>query len=85
MRLIKVNDIILNMDNIVVIKGSKLGEDYSGGVDVYAYSADQRIYLGHCDSQEDYQQWIDALYEEFNDRFLNKVIITNDEDEELWK
>ncbi len=86
MRLVKVNDIILNMDNIAVIKGSRVGKDYGGGVDVYAYSAGQKIGLGHCDNQEDYQKWIDAVYTEFGEHFLGEIIATNDDDgEELWK
>ena len=86
MRLVKINDIILNMDNIAVIRGNRIGNDYGGGVDVYAYSAGQKICLGHCDSQEDYQKWIDAVYTEFSEQFLGEIIATNDdEEEELWK
>ena len=86
MRLIKINDFVLNMDNIAVIRGSRIGNDYGGGVEVYAYSAGQKIILGHCNSQEEYQQWIDAVYEEFGEHFLGEIIATSDEDEEeLWK
>lgn len=86
MRLVKINDIILNMDNIAVIRGTRVGKDYGGGVDVYAYSAGQKICLGHCDSQEDYQKWIDTVYAEFGEYFLGEIIATNDDDEEeLWK
>lgn len=86
MRLVKINDIILNMDNIAMIRGNRVGKDYGGGVDVYAYSAGQKIVLGHCDSQEDYQQWIDMVYTEFCEHFLGEIVATNDdEDEELWK
>ena len=85
MRLVKINDIILNMDNIAVIRGVKAGKDYGGGVEVYAYTAGQKICLGHCDSQEDYQQWIDAVYAEFGEHFLGEIIVTEDDEEELWK
>lgn len=86
MRLVKINDIILNMDNIAVIRSSTVGEDYGGGVEVYAYSAGQRIYLGHCNSKEDYQQWIDTVYKEFGEHFLGEIIaINDDENKELWK
>ena len=85
MRLVKINDIILNMDNIAVIRGIRAGADYGGGVDVYAYSAGQKIGLGHCDSQEDYQQWVDAVYGELGEHFLGETIKLDDEEEELWK
>lgn len=85
MRLVKINDVILNMDNIAVIRSSRVGKDYGGGVDVYAYSAGQKICLGHCDSQEDYQQWVDAVYGEFGEQFLGETIKSDDDDgEELW-
>ena len=85
MRLVKINDVILNMDNIAVIRGSRVGKDYGGGVDVYAFSAGQKICLGHCDSQENYQQWIDAIYGEFGESFIGEIVSVDDEEEELWK
>ena len=86
MRLVKINDIILNIDNIAVIRGNRVGKNYDGDVDVYAYSAGQKICLGHCDSQEDYQKWIDAVYAEFTDQFLGETIsVEDDDEEELWK
>lgn len=89
MRLVKVNDIILNMDNIAVIRSSAVGEDYGGGVDVYTYSAGQKIYLGHCDSKEDYQKWVYTIYTEFGEHFLGEMVSTDDDEEEpdleeLW-
>lgn len=85
MRLVKINDIILNMDNIAVIKGNRVGKDYGGGIDVYVYSAGQKIGLGHCNSQEDYQKWVDAVYTEFGEHFLGETIKSDDDEEELWK
>jgi hypothetical protein len=82
MRLVKINDIILNMDNIAVIKGK---EANNNKVNVYAYTADQEIWLGICDSREDYQQWVDAVYTEFGEHFLGEIIAINDDEEELWK
>ena len=73
MRLIKIKDLILNMDNIAVIKGDIIGEDYGGGIKVYAYSSGQKIYLGKCDSEEEYQEWIDAAYAGFSEQFLGYI------------
>ena len=85
MRLIKINDVILNMDNIAMIRGSKVGEDYGGGIDVYVYSAGQKFYLGKCDSEEEYQQWVDMVYAGFSEQFLGETVTIDDEDRELWK
>ena len=83
MRLVKINDVILNMDNIAIIKGK---EADSGKVNVYAYTANQEIWLGICNNREDYQKWANAIYGEFSDYFLGEIIATNDdEEEELWK
>ena len=83
MRLVKINDIILNMDNIAVIKGK---DTYNGKVNVYAYTTNQEIWLGICDSREDYQQLINAVYEDFGDSFMGEIVYTEDDDEEeLWK
>ena len=80
MRLVKINDIILNMDNIAVIKGKNAD---NGRVNVYAYTAEQEIWLGICDNKEDYQQWVDTVYTEFDKHFLGEIIATNDDEEEL--
>lgn len=82
MRLVKINDIILNMDNIAVIKGKDASNNK---VTVYAYTADQEIWLGVCDSREDYQQLIDAVYEDFGESFMGEIVYTEDDEEELWK
>lgn len=82
MRLVKINDIILNMDNIAVIKGKDTG---NGKVNVYAYTADQEIWLGICENREDYQQWITALYREFSEQFFGEIVSIDNEDKELWK
>ena len=83
MRLIKINDIILNMDNIAVIKGKYIANNK---VNVYAYTVDQEIWLDICDNREDYQQLINAVYEDFGDNFMGEIIsVDDDEKEELWK
>lgn len=77
MRLIKINDIILNMDNIAVIKA----EDRS----MYAFTTHEKIYLGVCDSREDYQKLVNTVYKEFGDSFAGEIVYTeDDDDEELW-
>lgn len=82
MRLVKIDDIILNMDNIAVIKGKDIANNK---VNVYAYTADQEIWLGICDNREDYQQLINAVYEDFGDNFMGEIVYTEDDEEELWK
>lgn len=83
MRLVKINDVILNMDNIAVIKGKDIANNK---VNVYAYTTDQEIWLGICESREDYQQLINAVYKDFGDSFIGEIVYTEEDDEEeLWK
>lgn len=82
MRLVKINDIILNMDNIAIIKGKDAD---SGRVNVYAYTVEQEIWLGVCDSRGDYQQLINAVYKDFGDSFMGEIISVDNDEEELWK
>jgi hypothetical protein len=84
MRLVKINDVILNMDNIAVIRGKDTG---NGKVNVYAYTAGQEIWLGICEDREDYRQLISTVYREFGESFMGEIVYTEDDDEEeeLWK
>lgn len=83
MRLVKINDVILNMDNITMIKSK---DTVNNKVSVYAYTVNQEIWLGICDSREDYQRWVDALYGEFSEHFLGEVVsVDDDNEEELWE
>ena len=84
MRLVKINDVILNMDNIAVIKGKDTGNNK---VNVYVYTASQEIWLGICGSREEYRQLINAVYQDFGDSFMGEIVYTEDDDEEeeLWK
>lgn len=85
MRLVKINDVILNMDNIAVIKGKDTG---NSKVNVYVYTASQEIWLGICGSREEYRQLIREIYREFGESFMGEIVYTEDddeEDEELWK
>ena len=87
MRLVKVNDIILNMDRIAVIKGRTVSSDYGGGVAVYAYvDSSNYVELGRCESQEDYEKFMSALYRGFQETFIEEVIPRDEEPdlEELW-
>lgn len=80
MRLVKINDIILNMDRIAVIKG----KDADGHrVNVYAYAEGQEIWLGICENRETYQELIDGIYQNFGESFIGEIVYTKD-DEELW-
>jgi hypothetical protein len=81
MRLIKVKDVILNMDRIAVIRGKVQG---GGGVSVYAYvDSSNYVNLGVCETQEDYEEFMDGLYEALGEQFTREVVI--DKDKELWE
>lgn len=86
MRLVKINDIILNMEHITLIKGRdkyNLDDKYEG-VDVYAYTPyGKEIYLGRCENREDYKTVIDSVYKDFGEYFAGEIV--EEEDEELWK
>ena len=90
MRLVKVNDIILNMDRIAVIRGRNRSKDYGGGVAVYAYvDSSNYVELGVCETQEDYEKFMSALYHGIQETFIEEVVprddYTNEEElEELW-
>ena len=83
MRLIKINDIILNMDRVSVIEGSRTGDK----VYVYAYTDGSNcIKLGRCDSESDFQLFMELLYQQFQDTFKDEVISYKIEEDskELW-
>ena len=88
MRLVKVNDIILNMDRIAVIKGRTRGESYGGGVAVYAYvDSSSYVELGVCENTEDYEKFMSALYHGIQETFIDEVVPRDDYTEnldELW-
>ena len=90
MRLVKVNDIILNMDRIAVIKGRRRGESYGGGVAVYAYvDSSNYVELGVCENEDDYEKFMNALYHGVQEIFIGEVVPRDDyikeEDlDELW-
>ena len=90
MRLVKVNDIILNMDRIAVIKGRNRSKDYGGGVAVYAYvDSSNYVELGVCENEDDYEKFMSALYHGMQETFIDEVVPRDDyikeEDlDELW-
>lgn len=87
MRLVKVNDIILNMDRIAVIKGRNRSQDYGGGVVVYAYvDSSNYVELGICENEEDYEKFMSALYHGIQETFIEEVVPRDEEPdlEELW-
>lgn len=85
MRLIKFNDIIVNLDNIVMIKGFK-GNGES--IDVYLYPTNkERIYLGECKNENDYKEFSQVVYEGLLSQFPDEVISVDNickDDDELW-
>lgn len=88
MRLIKVNDVILNMDRIAVIRGRNRSQDYGGGVSVYAYlDSSNYVDLGVCETQEDYEKFMSALYYGIQEHFVDEVVPRDDyigDLDELW-
>ena len=85
MRLVKINDIILNMDKIAVIRGRIGSSEYGGGIAVYAYvNSSNYVELGRCETEEDYEEFMSALYKELEDSFVHEAI-PMDEEPELWE
>lgn len=85
MRLVKINDVILNLDKIVLIKGELSSNDATEVyVKVYVENGDY-ILLGRCESQEDYQELMNILYKEFSEQFIGDVVSIDDEEKELWE
>lgn len=89
MRLVKVNDIILNMDRIAVIKGRNRSQDFGGGVAVYAYvDSSNYVELGICENDGDYEKFMSALYHGIQEIFIEEVVprddYTEEDLEELW-
>lgn len=82
MRLVKINDIILNMNNVVAIKGEDRCSD--NGISVYAYTTSDRIFLGTCESRQDYKELIDAVYADFSNAFAGEIFDENESERELW-
>ena len=82
MRLIKINNIVLNLDRIVVIKGQRIDYDR---IKVYAYTdTANSIVLGECENEDDYEKWLDAVYSELGQTFKGEIVPIED-DEELWE
>ena len=86
MRLVKIDNVVLNLDNIVMIKGYKMDNDT---VEVYAYTQDTKHYVGVCESTEDYNDFMEAFYQGMVKNWCGETYRykTEDEDEnkELWK
>ena len=83
MRLVKINDIILNMDRVSVIEGTRTDDK----VYVYAYADDSHcIKLGSCENESDFQLFMELLYQQFQDTFKDEVIShkTEKDSKELW-
>ena len=86
MRLIRFNDVIVNLDKIILIKGQDTSE---GTVKVYAYIQSDYYYIGECRNREDYQKFIGYVYSRLEDEFPNEVVPMYggnicEDDDELW-
>lgn len=89
MRLVKIDNVILNMDNVVMLKGHRMD---NGKVEVYAYTQDTRHYVGVCDNVEDYNEFIGAFYKGMEKNWRGELCERKgkhknedeDEDKELW-
>lgn len=79
-RLIKFDNVIANMDEVVMIKGKN-----SGTVSVYVYTTTgDDIYLGECENRSDYEQFVQTLYDGLLGQFPDEVVSFNTYDDELW-
>ena len=83
MRLVKIDNVILNMDNIVMLKGHRRD---SSKVDVYAYTQDTKHFVGVCESIEDYNDFMDTFYHGMEKNWCGEIGKSKDEneDKELW-
>ena len=85
MRLVKIDNVILNMDNIVMTKGFRMD---NGKVEVYAYTQDTKHYVGVCESTEDYNDFMEAFYQGMVKNWCGETCEgkskNEDEDKELW-
>ena len=84
MRLVKISDVIVNMDKVVMIKGKSTSSDT---INVYIYTTDnQQIYLGECQNKSSYGEFVQELYEGLLSQFPDDVvsIYNNSCDDELW-
>ncbi len=85
MRLIRFNDVVINLDKVIMIKGSDTSD---GTVKVYAYTQGDYYYIGECNNRTDYQKFIVGAYDLLENKFPNEVVpmygdICEDTDE-LW-
>lgn len=85
MRLVKIDNVVLNIDNIVMLKGHRLD---NSEIEVYAYTQNTKHYVGVCDSIEDYNEFIDAFYKAMEKDWPSEISKhkdeNDDEDKELW-
>jgi hypothetical protein len=85
MKLVKINDVILNMDKVKMITGLNSYNEERGNY-VIVYVDDEK--LGTCNSREEYEEFIDGLYKELFHAFPHDVIEPKedeDNNEELWQ
>ena len=85
MKLVKINDVILNMDRVKMITGSNSYSEKQGNY-ITVYVDDEK--LGTCNSREEYKEFIDGLYEELFHAFCHDVVRPKedeDNDKELWQ
>lgn len=85
MRLVKIDNVILNMDNVVMLKGYLM---QNGKVEVYAYTQDAKHYVGVCESNDDYKEFMETFYQGMQKNWCGEICKRKDEDEdedkELW-
>lgn len=84
MRLIKICNVLVNLDNIAMIRTMY---DYDKPR-VYAYtSGGEEVFLGCCKDMEDYNEFVDMLYDIAGESWPGEIAkedIVSDEDKELW-
>lgn len=69
-----------------MIRGQDTSEDT---VKVYAYTQQDYHYIGECRNREDYEKFIDCVYNRLEDEFPNEVVRIYggnicEDDDELW-
>lgn len=86
MRLVKINGMVLNLDQIVVIKGEDCynAKNELEYVKVRAYTESANsVVLGCCEDREGYRRLINAVYESCGKAFPHEIVY--DEEKELWE
>ena len=85
MRLVKICNVLVNLDNVAMIRSSP---DPGQRPSVYVYTTGgEKLFLGRCEDMEDYQEFVNTLYDIAGDSWPGETAddaIEDDNDKELW-